>query len=96
MTRSLPTIDTALVHAGEPEPPYAGAVAMPVFQSATCRLEQATDFHDIRYIRLNNTPNHLVLHALFTQELHGLGIEHTSIRGDAPGSPSSTTRSRAR
>jgi cystathionine beta-lyase/cystathionine gamma-synthase len=52
---------TKLVHAGEPEPKIVGAVAMPVFQSSTFEYEGAADYHDIRYIRLSNTPNHDVL-----------------------------------
>jgi cystathionine beta-lyase/cystathionine gamma-synthase len=54
--------DTQLVHAGEVEPRIRGAVVMPVFQSATFEYGGESSYHDIRYIRLNNTPNHLVLH----------------------------------
>ena len=35
---------------------------MPIFQSATYLYEGETDYHAIRYVRLNNTPNHEVLH----------------------------------
>jgi cystathionine beta-lyase/cystathionine gamma-synthase len=56
-------IDTKLVHAGEPEPRIEGAVAMPVFQSTLYELTETPDYHAIPYIRLNNTPNHTVLHA---------------------------------
>ncbi len=59
---SMARIDTKLIHAGEPEPRIAGSVAMPVFQS-TLYEGGATNYHDIQYIRLNNTPNHTVLHA---------------------------------
>jgi cystathionine beta-lyase/cystathionine gamma-synthase len=59
--------DTQLIHAGELRPRVAGAVAMPVFQSSTFELQPAPaggelDYHQLRYIRLNNTPNHDVLH----------------------------------
>lgn len=54
-------LDTKLIHAGEPEPRIAGAVAMPIFQSAMFEYGGETKYHDITYIRLNNTPNHLVL-----------------------------------
>lgn len=54
-------LDTKLIHAGEPEPRIAGAVAMPIFQSAMFEYGGETEYHDITYIRLNNTPNHLVL-----------------------------------
>jgi cystathionine beta-lyase/cystathionine gamma-synthase len=56
-------LETALVHAGEPRPRIEGAVAMPVFQSSTFEFDGGGDYHDVRYIRLNNTPNHHVLHA---------------------------------
>jgi cystathionine beta-lyase/cystathionine gamma-synthase len=52
-----------LVHAGEPRPRIAGAVVMPVFQSSTFEMDGDAAYHDIRYIRLNNTPNHDALHA---------------------------------
>ncbi len=55
--------ETALVHAGEPRPRIEGAVAMPVFQSSTFELDGGGSYHDVRYIRLNNTPNHHALHA---------------------------------
>jgi len=55
--------DTALVHAGEPHPRIEGAVATPVFQSATFEPRGERSYFDLPYIRLNNTPNHHVLHA---------------------------------
>jgi len=61
--RSHTSIDTKLIHAGEIRPRIAGAVAMPIFQSATFEFGGEASYHDIRYIRLNNTPNHAVLHA---------------------------------
>lgn len=56
-------IDTKLIHAGEPEPRIEGAVAMPIFQSSVYEGWSGQGYHDIHYIRLNNTPNHTVLHA---------------------------------
>lgn len=57
-------IDTKLVHAGEPRPRLEGAVAMPIFQTAMYETRgEEGDYHDIRYIRLNNTPNHLAVQA---------------------------------
>jgi cystathionine beta-lyase/cystathionine gamma-synthase len=56
-------IETRLIHAGEPRPRIAGAVAMPIFQSSTFVYEGEASYHDVRYIRLNNTPNHVALHA---------------------------------
>jgi len=63
MTRKARRIETQLVHAGELGPRVLGAVSMPVFQSSTYETgEGGGGYHDVRYIRLNNTPNHLVLH----------------------------------
>jgi len=55
--------DTLLVHAGEPHPRIEGAVAMPIFQSATFQTTDDRGYHDIRYAPLSNTPNHVALHA---------------------------------
>lgn len=63
MTDSFNSIETKLIHAGEPHPRIGGAVSMPVFQSAMFETEGEESYHDVRYIRLNNTPNHLALHA---------------------------------
>jgi cystathionine beta-lyase/cystathionine gamma-synthase len=57
------SLDTKLIHAGEPHPRVQGAVAMPVFQTAMFEYAGESDYHALRYIRLNNTPNHEVLHA---------------------------------
>jgi cystathionine beta-lyase/cystathionine gamma-synthase len=59
---SIRAIETKLIHAGEPSPRIEGAVSMPIFQSATFAYRGETNYHDLRYIRLNNTPNHLALH----------------------------------
>lgn len=56
-------IATRLIHAGEPRPRIAGAVSAPIFQSSTYEYAGAASYHDQRYIRLNNTPNHAALHA---------------------------------
>ena len=55
-------IATKLIHAGEPSPRVGGAVVMPIFQSATFEYGGQASYHDLTYIRLNNTPNHLALH----------------------------------
>ncbi|MEW6277539.1 MAG: aminotransferase class I/II-fold pyridoxal phosphate-dependent enzyme [Candidatus Eremiobacterota bacterium] len=55
-------IETRLIHAGEVRPGVQGAVVLPVFQSANYEYEGESDYHDLKYIRLNNTPNHRVLH----------------------------------
>jgi cystathionine beta-lyase/cystathionine gamma-synthase len=55
-------LETALIHAGEPRPGWGGAVAMPIFQSSTFLYQPGAGYHDIRYSRLSNTPNHEALH----------------------------------
>ena len=54
-------MQTRLIHAGEER--IEGAVALPIFQSSTFVSEDEQDYDDIRYLRLNNTPNHRALHA---------------------------------
>jgi len=63
MTPNDLTLATKLVHAGEIRPGVLGAVSLPIFQSAMFEYAGAEHYHDIKYIRLNNTPNHAVLHA---------------------------------
>jgi cystathionine beta-lyase/cystathionine gamma-synthase len=63
MARVFKRIDTKQIHAGEPQPRIAGAVEMPIFQSAMFESAGETSYHDLGYIRLNNTPNHTALHA---------------------------------
>jgi cystathionine beta-lyase/cystathionine gamma-synthase len=63
MNKPMAGIDTKLVHAGEPEPRIEGAVAMPIFQSSTFEYRGEESYYALRYIRLNNTPNHVALHA---------------------------------
>lgn len=55
-------LETKLIHAGEPQPRIEGAVTVPIFQSAMFETSGETGYHDIKYIRLNNTPNHRALH----------------------------------
>jgi cystathionine beta-lyase/cystathionine gamma-synthase len=55
-------LETKLIHAGEPDPLINGAVSIPVFQSSTFEYSGQTSYHDLKYIRLNNTPNHIALH----------------------------------
>lgn len=63
MSELHPRIETQLVHAGEPLPRIAGAVEMPIFQSATYEYAGEGSYHDVRYLRINNTPSQLALHA---------------------------------
>jgi len=52
-----------LIHAGELEPRLSGAVSMPIHQSVNYESINDAAYDRITYIRLNNTPNHQVLHA---------------------------------
>lgn len=63
MAEPFKTIATKVIHAGTPRPRVNGAVVTPVFQSSTYEYLGEAKYHDVRYIRLNNTPNHLVLNA---------------------------------
>lgn len=62
MSKQYNKLETKLIHAGEPRPRVYGAVSMPIFQSANFEYAGETDYNDLKYIRLNNTPNHVVLH----------------------------------
>ena len=53
-------IETKVIHAGEQR--VDGAVVTPIFQSATFVHDDAKGYHDLRYLRLNNTPSQVVLH----------------------------------
>jgi len=63
MAPTYESIDSKLIHAGEPRPRIRGSVIMPIFQSANFEDSGGDDYASVRYIRLNNTPNHQVLHA---------------------------------
>jgi len=62
MTKNYRRLETRLIHSGEPDPRIHGAVSMPIFQSANFEYGDEGDYHSIKYIRLNNTPNHVALH----------------------------------
>jgi len=61
MSERFKAMETKLVHAGEPEPRLAGAVVAPIFQTANYEFAGEASYHDIRYMRLNNSPNHIAL-----------------------------------
>ena len=62
MHRDETSLETKLIHAGELRPRVGGAVVLPVFQSSTYDYAGQMDYHDVPYIRLNNSPNHRALH----------------------------------
>src|ERR1044071_3008670 len=57
MAKTYKSLETKLIHAGEPSPRIKGAVAVPIFQSPMLEYADERDYHDIKYIRLNNTTN---------------------------------------
>ena len=63
MTKRRGSIDTQLIHSGEIRPGIEGAVALPIFQSANFESVEGEEYHDIKYMRLSNSPNHTVLAA---------------------------------
>jgi len=62
MSREFRELDTTLIHSGEVEEKIEGAISMPIFQSSTFLYSGQSRYEDLKYIRLNNTPNHVVLH----------------------------------
>ena len=68
-----PRFETALIHAGEPQPRIHGAVAIPIFQSATFENRDG-DPAGVRYIRYGNTPNHNALNAKLAVLDAGSGV----------------------
>lgn len=54
--------DTLAVHAGEREPGPEGSMVYPIFQGTVYTVEPGSDYHDIKYHRLNSTPSQVYLH----------------------------------
>lgn len=53
--------ETQLIHSGEPRPLHERAVIQPIYQSSTFETVPVSNYKEHRYIRLNNTPNHIAL-----------------------------------
>ena len=62
MIKNYNRFETQVVHAGELTPTVQGAVITPIFQSSTFEYTGQNNYFDLKYLRLNNTPNHEVLH----------------------------------
>lgn len=60
MKQNGKSIATRVVHAGAEPTRIRGAVVTPVFQSSTYEYH-GEDYHDVGYLRLSNSPNHLLL-----------------------------------
>ena len=62
MSKDTQSFETKLIHTGEPRPRINGAINVPIFQSSTYEYTGEGSYHEVRYLRLSNTPNHLALH----------------------------------
>ena len=71
--KNFKRIETKLIHSGEPR--INGSVAIPIFQTAMFSFAGETDYHDLKYIRLNNTPNQVALHARYRRHPQWSGSE---------------------
>ena len=55
-------LETRAIHAGEPRPRYEGAAVPPIFQSTVFEHSgEARAYDEVRYPRLNNLPNQVIL-----------------------------------
>ena len=61
--RVFQRLETNVVHAGERTDRIERAVVHPVFQTANYLMAAEGAYDQVRYIRLNNSPNHSLLHA---------------------------------
>ena len=61
MRKAVSRIESKVVHSGEPDPRMLGSVVLPIFQTAMFEYGGETSYHDVRYMRLSNLPNHLSL-----------------------------------
>ncbi|TWF92361.1 PLP-dependent transferase, partial [Saccharopolyspora dendranthemae] len=55
-------IETRAVHGGERRPGPEGSVVYPIYQGTVYSVPSGTDYHDLRYLRLNSTPSQSYLH----------------------------------
>ncbi len=62
--------ETLAVHAGDERPGPEGALVYPIYQATVYTHAPGTDYHDLKYIRLNTTPSQRHLHGVLA-ELEG-------------------------
>lgn len=60
MKETFQGFETRLVHSGE-LPLVDRAVTLPIFQTSTFEYAGEGNYHDVRYLRLNNNPNQVVV-----------------------------------
>lgn len=61
MRKAFSRIESKVIHSGEPDPRLNGSVVLPIFQTAMFEYHGETSYHDIKYMRLTNLPNHIAL-----------------------------------
>jgi cystathionine beta-lyase/cystathionine gamma-synthase len=62
MKQTKPALETQAIHAGRLDPRIEGAAVPPIFQCTVFEhVAEDADYHDVRYPRLSNLPNHAVL-----------------------------------
>jgi cystathionine beta-lyase/cystathionine gamma-synthase len=54
--------ETKAIHSKPEDSEFYRAINTPIFQSSTYKYGERAEYDDIRYARLNNSPNHHVLH----------------------------------
>jgi cystathionine gamma-synthase/cystathionine gamma-lyase/cystathionine beta-lyase len=54
-------IETLAVHGGERRPGPEGSIVFPIYQGTVYSVPPGTDYHDIKYHRLNTTPSQIYL-----------------------------------
>ena len=62
MNGNSESMDTVAVHGGERRPGPEGSVVFPIYQGTVYEVEPGTEYHDLKYIRLNSTPSQRYLH----------------------------------
>ncbi len=62
MKQAKHALQTRAIHAGRLDPRVEGAAVTPIFQCSVYEhLDEGASYHDVRYPRLSNLPNHAVL-----------------------------------
>jgi cystathionine gamma-synthase/cystathionine gamma-lyase/cystathionine beta-lyase len=62
MANGSGSIETTAVHGGERRPGPEGSVVFPIYQGTVYGVDEGTDYHDIKYVRLSSTPSQSYLH----------------------------------
>jgi len=57
IARQATRFETLAVHGGERRPGPEGSLVFPIYQGTVYTYEPGTDYHELKYIRLNSTPS---------------------------------------